>query len=168
MHNNIRKLVLTIFAPFRQNEVIYCQVTEADYYNVLNQIIEINNVTILSKNGKAIKRQVLYQDKFIEWCIEAGNNKINLKQIDSPFIEKQINGPKVLRWDKNKITKAIKIRRYSIDYFTIPLFLNQEKDLVMVFHSAVYGRLAGEGNYELYQKQGKQWKLINHKPLWIS
>jgi len=142
-------------------EIIFGQVDEQDIYNFLNQVIDINNVKVLSKKAKPLDIENPYQHEFIEWCINTGDDRIELSQIDSIFISKQINRYSELKWDKKKIYKKIRIKRKSIDYFSIPLFLNEKKDLIIIYHSQYSRPLAYEGKYELYKKVNDKWELIN-------
>lgn len=140
---------------------LFCQVHEKDIYKVLNQLIEINNVEILSKKAKALKIVDPSRDEFINWRINVGEDRIKLSQIDSAFIREQINSYSEIKWDRRRIDKNIKVKKKSVDYFTIPLFLNEDKNLFIIYHSQYAGSTAAEGKYELYKKVNNEWKLIN-------
>jgi len=147
---------------------LFCQVQEKDIYKVLNQLIEINNVEILSKKAKALKIVDPSRDEFINWCINVGEDRIKLSQIDSAFIREQINSYSEIKWDRRRIDKNIKIKKKSVDYFTIPLFLNEDKNLFIIYHSQYAGPTAAEGKYELYKKVNNEWKLINTQLDFVS
>ncbi len=149
-------------------ESLKCQVQTNEIYDVLNQLIEINNVKVLSKKAKSFDIKNPLKHEFIYWCMNNGDEEIDLSQVDSVFITEQINRIPEIKWDKKKIHKKIKIRKKSIDYFTIPLFLNKNKDLIIVYHSQYSGPLASEGRYELYQKVNNKWKLINIRIDFVS
>ena len=138
-----------------------CQVQTNEIYDVLNQLIEINNVKVLSKKAKPLDIQNPSKHEFIYWCTNNGDEKIDLWQVDSVFITEQINRIPEIKWDKKNIHKKIKLRKKSVDYFTIPLFLNRNKDLFIVYHSQYSGPLVSEGRYELYKRVNNKWKLIN-------
>lgn len=58
--------------------------------------------------------------------------------------------------------------RKSVDYFTIPLFLNKNMDLFVVYHRGFVGSKDGQGKLELYKKVNGVWKLINLYLEWVS
>ena len=144
------------------------QVSENDFYEVLNQLVEINNVEILSKRAKSLNIENPLKHEFIDWCINATDEKIELSQIDSAFIMEQIHRFSIIKWEKKRINRKIKLKKKAVDYFTIPLFLNKKKDLIVIYHSQYSGPLAAEAKYELYQKIGENWKLINLFLIWFS
>ena len=168
MHYNMMKknmlISLFLFTTFN----IYCQVQPNDMYDAMNQILEINNVNTLSKNAKPLVIKSPSQNEFLKWCISTGNERINSSQIDSLFLMQQITDCQNFKWDKNKLTKKVKLKNKSTHYFTIPLFLNKDKDLIIVFHQEYGGPLAGQGTFELYRKVSNLWKLINISVEWVS
>ena len=147
---------------------ILCQVQEKEIYEVLNQLVEINNVKVLSKTAKTLNIENPFQHEFIDWCINTGEERIELSQIDSVFIIEQVNSIEEIKWDKKKIDKDIRIKKKSIDYFSIPLFLNHSKDFFIILHEEYAGPMEAEGKYELYKKTNNGWKLINVITIWMS
>jgi hypothetical protein len=147
---------------------LFCQVQEKDIYEVLNQLIKINNVEILSKKAKALSIEDPYKDEFIIWCINDGEDRIKLSQIDSSLMMKQIHSYVEIKWDKRRINKNIKIKKKSVNHFTIPLFLNEDKNLFIVYHRQYAGPMAAQGTYELYKKVNNEWKLINVQLVFVS
>ena len=155
---------LFLFTTFN----IYCQVQPNDVYDAINQILKINNVNTLSKNAKPLVIKSPSKNEFLKWCINSGNERINSSQIDSLFLIQQITDCQNFKWDKNKLTKKVKLKNKATHYFTIPLFLNKDKDLFIVFHQEYSGPLAGQGTFELYRKVNNEWKLINISVEWVS
>ncbi|NOX86551.1 MAG: hypothetical protein GXO86_11420, partial [Chlorobi bacterium] len=123
---------------------------------------------VLNKKAKSFDIEKPFQNEFIDWCTKTGDERIDLSQVDSVFIMEQISRYNEIKWDKKRIDKKIKIRKKSIDYFTIPLFLNKKKDLIIVFHRQYLGPLAAERKYELYKKVNNKWKLINIQLVFVS
>ena len=169
--NKRSKLIKITFSgilTFLLTGSLFCQVQTKDIYDVLNRIIEINHVEVLNKKAVAFDIGKPSQNEFIVWCTKAGDKRIDLSQVDSVFIMEQIERYHEMKWDKKNIDKKIRFRKRSSDYFTIPLFLNKNKDLVIVYHRQYSGPLASEGKYELYEKVNDQWKLINIQIVFVS
>jgi hypothetical protein len=137
-------------------------------YDAINQILEINNVITLSKEAKPLVIKSPSQNEFLNWCISSGTERITSSQIDSLFLIQQITDCQDFKWDKNSLTKKVKLKNKATHYFTLPLFLNKDKDLFIVFHQENKGSLAGQGRFELYRKVNSKWKLINISVEWVS
>jgi hypothetical protein len=147
---------------------LFSQVQENDIYDVLNEILKLNKVESLQLSSKAFDIPNPIQHEFIEWCINQAENKIDKSLVDSAFIIEQTKKFNELKWNKKKIEKEIEIQKKATHYFSIPLFLNERKDIVIVYHSEYYGPLAASGTYEMYQKINNKWKLKTIMLLWIS
>jgi hypothetical protein len=168
MHYNMIKkaIIVGLIELFSWN--LYSQVTTNEIYDALNQLIEINNVTVLNKKTQILLIKFPSQNEFLNWCISSGPDKILRSQIDSAFILIQTNNSSVLKWDKKKINRKIKFDNIPTDSFTIPLFLNCDMNLFIVWHEEYVGRLMSQGKYELYKKVGAKWKLINQFLYFVS
>ena len=164
----MKKATIIIILTFFLTGNLLCQVKSIDIYEVLNSLIEINNVESLSKKAKSLKTDDPYLEQFVDWCLNVGEEKIDISELDSTYVKEQLEEHQEIKWEKKKVVKKIKIKRKSVDYFSIPLFLNKEKTLVIVYHSEYCGPLAAEGKFELYQKTDGKWKLINVMPIWVS
>lgn len=157
----MKRIIIISFLTSILTGNLFCQVLEKEIYEVMNQLLEINNVEILSKTSKTLKIENPRKHEFIDWCVKTGEERIIVSQIDSAFIIEQIISLNEIKWKKDKIDKSIKIKKNAVDYFTIPLFLNQDKNLVIVFHGQYCSPLSFEGKYELYKLVNGKWRLIN-------
>jgi hypothetical protein len=158
-----KNLIISLFVLLSGK--LFCQVQQSDIYDAINQLVVINNVETLYKKSKPLKIKSFTENEIIKWWMSTGDERISISQIDTVFINQQIKTIKELKWDKSKLNKIVKLRKKAHHYFTIPLFLNKDKDLFIVFHLAYYGPLASENIYELYKKKNNVWTRIN---LWIE
>jgi hypothetical protein len=147
---------------------LYCQVQEQDFYEVLNVLVERYNIESLKRESRQIEIPNPRQHQFIEWCINQAEDKIDSSLVDSTFIVKQTSIFSRLKWEKIKILKKIKITKKATHYFSIPLFLNSRKDIVIVYHAEYYGPLSATGTYEMFQKIDNKWILKTIMLAWIA
>jgi hypothetical protein len=161
-----KNLIFTGFLLLACN--LFGQVRPDDIYDAINQLIEINNVKTISKGAKPLNINKSSMKEYFYWCLNFGPEKIRISEIDSAFIKNQLSNPKALIWDKKKLNNKAKIKRKAVDYFTIPLFLNKNMDLFVIYHTSYVGPLDAKGTLELYKKINSEWKLFSLNLEWIS
>lgn len=134
---------------------------------MLNALVESYDIESLSRNSRALVIPDPKQHEFIDYCIN-NEDKFDYSLVDSSFIVEQTSLFNQIKWDKRKLEREIKITKKATHYFSIPLFLNSRKDIVIVYHSEYYGPLAASGMYEMYRKIDNKWILKTIMLIWIA
>lgn len=165
----MKKATITVIVIIFTIGNLFGQVEEKDIYEVLNALIERHNIESLNRESRSMTIPNPGQHEFIDWCVNQAEDKIDKSMIDSAFIVEQTSIYNKLKWDKRKFEKEIKIKnKKATHYFSIPLFLNSGKDIVILYHTEYYGPLAASGSYEMYQKIDNKWIIKAIMPVWIS
>jgi hypothetical protein len=147
----------------------FAQVSHDELYDVINQVVKANKDHTLAPKAEVFPLSRL--NEFIENSLQLGgtNSNIDLRtNVDMTYIAQQLRALERISWDVRRLDPAILIQKQGTHSYSIPLFLNDRKDLVLLNHVLSTGSAACCSELELYMKVGDQWKLIRDLPYDIS
>lgn len=152
--------------------ISYCssaQVSNDELYDVINHVMKANTNHTLTPKAEIFPLSRL--NEFIKYSLQLGGRDDNFdlrSKVDMTYIAQQLRAVEQITWDVRRLDPTIIIQNKGTHSYSIPLFLNDRKDLVLLNHVLSTGSAACCSELELYMKVGDQWKLIRDLPYGIS
>ena len=145
------------------------QVSNDELYDVINHVMKANTNHTLAPKAEIFPLSRL--NEFIEYSLQLGgreDDNFDLRSnVDMTYIAQQLRAVEQITWDVRRLDPTIIIQKHGTHSYSIPLFLNDRKDLVLLNHVLSTGSAACCSELELYMKVGNQWKLIRDLPYGI-
>ena len=146
---------------------------QAQEYNpaiteIIKDLCEIHNVKSLYYKSSKIQWYTYSKTDLLIWCKSIQEFNETILSEDSIEINNQIRLSKSIKWNKKNISKEILKRKNANHSFSVPIFLNNSKNIFLIYHSEYYNPEAATGTIEIYEKQDNQWKLLCSMLLYIS
>ena len=162
-----RITILNFLVSFFVNKNSKCQEIIFENEAIISSIIEHYKISSLSKKASRIANP--YKNESLYITIITAVDFFKLKsEVDSSYIEQQLETNLSIKWNKSFLPSSLRLKKKSGTYLSIPLYLNKEKTLALIYHSEYVGPLAAEGHFDLIKTVNMKWIVFGYYPLWIS
>ncbi len=134
---------------------------------VISSIINHYQISELSKRSGSIAN-LKFKESGLQDIFSA-IEFFNIRSIvDSAYMVDQLKTNNKILWKRKDFSIKIVIKNRASVYLSIPIFLNKEKSIALVYHTEYSGPLAAEGHFDLLIRIDQKWIVDKYYPLWMS